>query len=400
MATYKYKGIDANSKTVSGTIDADSVKSARSKLRKQRIVPTKLQLEGAAGLGNKQFFNSVSATEIANFTRQWSVLLNSGIPLIDSLESLQSQVSHPDLKKSITEIKDKVSEGAVIGDTMQEYPKIFDSIYINMVRAGEASGALGLILERLADYKEGQTELKQKIKSAMTYPVIMVIVAILLIAYLFTSVIPKITKLFEKQKGTLPKPTEIIMNLTDFINNHGFSLVFVLILIGTGIYYYVKSKNGQRKIDELKLQLPKVKILSQKIMIARFSRTLSTLMNSGVQLIPALDIVKKVMDNVILEEMINEVIVEVREGENLNDSLRKKSIFPSMFLDMVAVGEKTGQLENMLEKVANTYDKEVGYAIDGLTSLITPLMLILMGGIIFFIVMAVIMPIMKLTSLQ
>lgn len=400
MPVFVYKGV-SNSKNVSGTIDADSEKAARSKLRKQKIYPTSIKVEGtASGLAGKKLFDKITVQDVANMTRQLSVLLGASIPLIDALAAAQDQVEHQEIRKALSDIKEKVSEGGRLADSMQNYPDIFDSIYINMVKAGEASGSLDVVLDRLADYKEAQAELKQRIKSAMTYPIIMVIVAVGLVIYLFTSVIPKITKLFEKQKGSLPWATEVVIDITNFIQAHWFMMIILTVSGILGLLYYKKTAKGIRKIAEAKLKMPKVKELTSRIAVARFARTLSTLLNSGVQLLPALEIVKKVMDNVVLEEVIESAMVDVKEGEALYDSLKKTGIFPTMFLHMIAVGEKTGMLEQMLERVADTYDKEVEYAIDGMTSLITPFMLVFMGGIILFIVIAVLMPIMEFANMQ
>lgn len=401
MPVFEYKGVDANSKNVSGVIDAESEKAARAKLRKQRVFPTKIVQGGARG-GKKggKFFQNVTVEEVASMTRQLAVLLGAQIPLIDSLAATLDQVENPIIRKALTETKDKVSEGARLGDCMQAFPKVFDNIYIFMVKAGEASGALDVVLKRLADFKEAQAEMKAKIKAAMTYPVIMAIVATGMLGYIFTSVVPKITAVFEKQKAVLPGPTQVIISITYVIQNYWW----LVILCGVGIFFairsYARTAKGRERLDEFKLKAPVFGDLNRKVAVARLSRTLSTLLNSGVQLLPGLDIVRNVMDNVVLSKIIESTMVSVKEGESLAEPLRRSGKFPTLFIHMVTVGEKTGMLEQMLEKVADTYDTEVDHAIDGMTSLLTPVMLVVMGGAIGFIVFAVMMPILQLTQNQ
>lgn len=399
MPIFEYKGIDGNSKNVSGLIDAESDKAARAKLRKQRIFVTKIMLEGSgSGLKRRHFFKGIDVTDIASMTRQLAVLLNANIPLIDSIIATGEQVEHPEIRKALAEIKEKVSEGGRLGDSMQVYPKIFDSIYINMVKAGEASGALDKVLTRLADYKESQAELKAKVKSAMMYPVIMLLVAGGMLTYIFTSVIPKITKVFEKKKMAMPLPTEIVINITYIIENYWFLVLIAMVLMVLAYISWSKTPSGRRRIDEFVLNMPLFGELNKKIAVSRLARTLSTLLNSGVQLLPGLDIVRNVMDNVVLSKVIENVMVSVKEGESLADPLKRSGRFPSVFLHMVTVGEKTGQLESMLEKVAETYDREITSYVDGMTSILTPVMLVVMGGVIAFIVAAVLMPILQLTG--
>lgn len=399
MSLFQYKGIDAAGKKVSGTVDADSDKGARSKLRKLKIFPTHVTPADKGGGGFSGFSKSVKVTEVANVTRQLAVLLNANIPLIDALAAAQDQTENPIIRKAFAEIKEKVSEGARLADCMQSYPEVFDDIFTYMVKAGEASGSLDVVFNRLADFKENQAELKAKIKGAMTYPVIMLIVAVGMIAFLFTSVVPKITKLFEKKKAALPLPTEIVMNITAFINDYWYVVIAGLVMAFFAFQSWKRSAAGREKLDRWKLTAPVFGELNRKVAVARLSRTLSTLLNSGVQLLAGLDIVKNVMDNVILARVIDETIVSVKEGEPLVAPLKRSGQFPTLFLQMIAVGEKTGMLEQMLEKVANTYDTEVDHYIGDMMTLITPIMLVFMGLTIGFIVMAVLMPILEFSDM-
>lgn len=401
MAVFEYKGVDAAGKSVSGVVEADSEKGARSKLRKQRIFPTKITPEGSGGgLKNLKIFQSVKVEEVAGMTRQLSILLNAKIPLIDSLEAVIDQIENPVIKKAMTDIKGQVSEGARMGDCMEAYPDVFDGIFIHMVKAGEASGALDIVLSRLADFKEGQADLKNTIKSAMTYPVIMVLVAVGMLGYLFTSVVPKIATVIAKQNAVLPLPTQIVLGITEIIEGYWFICMIVLVAFVMFFLSWKRSAKGRAKLDEMALKLPVFGELNRKIAVARFSRTLSTLLNSGVQLLQGLMIVKNVMDNEVLAKVIDSVVVSVKEGESLAEPLKRSGQFPTMFLHMVTVGEKTGQLEGMLERVADNYDKEVDNYVAGMTALMTPVMLVFMGGAVGFIVFAVLMPILQLTQNQ
>lgn len=401
MPVFEYKGVDINSKNVSGVIDAESEKAARSKLRKQKIFPTKVVAE-SVGRGVKGFkiFNGVKIEEVAAMTRQLAVLLGAGIPLIDSLAATQDQVEHQTIRKALADIKDKVSEGGRLADCMQAYPDVFDNIYIYMVRAGEASGSLDIVLKRLADFKESQASTKAKIKSALNYPIIMVVVALLIIGYIFTSVVPKMTSVFVRQKLALPWSTQFVMSITYVIQNYWY-LVFVAFVFGfITLRSYKRSARGRERLDEWKLKMPVFGELNRKVAVARFSRTLSTLLNSGVQLLPALEIVRNVMDNIVLSKVVATTMVSVKEGESLAEPLRRSRQFPTLFVHMVTVGEKTGMLEQMLEKVADTYDGEVDTYVSGMTSLLTPIIIVLMGGVIGFIVFSVLTPIFQLMQAQ
>ena len=401
MPVFEYKGIDAAGKKASGTIDAESDRAARTKLRKLRIFPTSVALEGSGSVFKMARASSkVTIIDVANVTRQMAVLLNAGIPLIDSLSAAQDQTENPSIRKAMAEIREKVSEGARLADCMQNYPEVFDNIFVFMVKAGEASGSLDVVFNRLAEFKENQAELGAKIKGALMYPVIMMIVAIAMIGFLFTNVVPKITKLFEKQKAALPLPTEIIVNITAFVNDYWFIVLGGAVCAWLAFKSWKKTAGGREKIDNWRLKAPIFGELNRKVAVARFARTLSTLLNSGVQLLAALDIVKNVMDNVILERVIDETIVAVKEGEALAAPLKRSGKFPSLFLQMITVGENTGMLEQMLERVANTFDTEVDHYIGNMMSLITPIMLVFMGLTIGFIVMAVLMPILEFANMS
>jgi general secretion pathway protein F len=320
MTSFSYKGVDAKGKKVSDIVEADSIKSARSKLRKQKIFPTKITKVSRGGGLFKGASSSkkITLSDMAGMTRQLSVLLSSGVPLVDSLNVVVDQVDNLVLKKALADIKERVSEGERLGDCLDSYPHIFDNIYINMMKAGESSGALDVILTRLAEYKEGQAELKSKITSAMTYPIIMIGLSMAMVVWLFGFIIPKITAQFEKQKIALPVPTQIVIGITNFFQNYWW---LVLVMIVSGAYFirsYLRSEKGRKKFDGSLLNLPRLGELNRKVAVARFARTLSTLLSSGVQLLAGLEIVKKVMNNLVLAEVIENTIESVREGNATN----------------------------------------------------------------------------------
>lgn len=395
MPVYHYKGIDAQSKAIKGLVDAENEKAARAKLRKQRIYPTQLTLE--LSRASRPIFKSrIQGKDIAHMTRQMAILLNAGIPLVDALGAVQDQVEHEDLRKTLADIKEKVSEGSRLWESMKMYPQIFDVIFINMVKAGESSGSLELILMRLADYKENQVQLANKVQSAMIYPVIMIVMSLGMMVFLFGFVIPEMARLFTKQKVALPVLTQVVLGLSEFLIGHWLGILIFVVLAIVLLNVYKKSPEGQKRFDHFKLTAPVFGEVNQKVVVARLSRTLSTLLSSGVQLLQGLEIVRDILNNVVLSAVIESTIARVKEGESLSETLRQSGRFPKMFIHMLSIGEKTGMLEQMLNKISDTYDVESKQAIDSMTSLITPILVIFMGAVVSIIVFAVLMPIMKL----
>lgn len=390
---------------MTGVTDAENEKAGRIKLRRSGIFTTDIYLEGTkkGGLSGDvkgfSFLKGVKIAELAHMTRQLSTLLGANIPLVDSLSALQEQVENPLLKKSLSQIKDKVVEGRRLGDAMKAFPDIYNNLYITMIQAGEASGSLEQVLSRLAEFTEAQAKLTSKIRGAMTYPVIMSLVGVGLILFLLVNVVPKIITIFEDTEMVLPLPTQILIFTSDFAKNY-----ILLILLGAGflaygLRRYIKTAGGRLRVDRMSLKMPIFGELFRKVAISRFSRTLATLLKSGVQLLPALDIVKNVVDNVVLTEAIERTKNSVKEGESIAEPLRKSGEFPPLLIHMIAVGEKTGGLESMLEKVANSYDGEVDTTVGALTTLLEPLMIVVMGAIVAFIVLSILLPMLKMSQL-
>lgn len=406
MPIYEYKGVDTKGKNINGVIDAENEKAGRLKLRRTGVFPTDIYLEGTRrGMALKgdvkgfSFLQKVKTAELAHMTRQLATLLGANIPLVDALGALQDQVENPLLKKAVSQIKDKVVEGRRLADAMKGFPKVFNDLYISMIQAGEASGALEQVLARLADFTEYQAKLKSKISSALMYPIIMAVMGFGLVTYLVVSVVPKIASIFEDADAVLPLPTRILMAVSNFAESYWYLILMFLLLFGYLFKRYANSPAGRARFDALSLKAPIFGELFRKIAISRFSRTLATLLRSGVQLLGALDIVKNVVDNVVLTEAIDRTKNSVKEGESIAEPLRRSGQFPPMVTHMIAVGEKTGGLEAMLEKVADSFDGEVDTTVGKLTTLLEPLMIVVMGGVVVSIVLAILLPILKMSDL-
>ena len=405
MPVFAYKGIDAGGKHVSGIIDAENERAGRAKLRRTGVFTSAIYLEGTKkgfSLGGKEgpvFLQRVKTKELAHMTRQLATLLGANIPLVDALSALADQIENPLLKKSISQIKDKVTGGARLADAMKAFPKVYSDLYIHMIRAGEASGALEAVLERLADFTEYQAMLKSKVMGAMMYPIIMSGVGMSLMLYLLISVVPKIVSIFEDAEAVLPLPTRILMAVSSFAQNYWYLIILGMILAGYFIRRYIKTPAGRMRLDRLSLKAPIFGELFRKIALSRFSRTLSTLLRSGVQLLQALDIVKNVVNNKVLAEVIDNTQHSVKEGESIAEPLKRSGQFPPMVVRMITVGEKTGALETMLEKVADTFDTEVDTTVNTMTTLLEPLMILVMGGVVSFIVLSILLPILKMSEL-
>lgn len=408
MPVYAYKGLADDGREVKGLQDAESPKGLRTTLKKQgiRIVEHReetskaggLQISGSTEIDLKKYFERVTVADVALVTRQLATLLRSGITLIDALTAIVEQLDNEKFKRIFGGIKTAVNEGSSLADAMAQHPATFDELYISMVRAGEASGALDKVLVRLADFTEAQAKLKSKIMGALLYPLIMLGVGSVIMVVLFVVVIPRITKIFQQVKADLPPQTRLLIFVADVIRNYWWLLVP---LIAGSIFYFFrwkKSKKGRPKWDRFTLRVPVLGPVVRLVAIARFSRTLATLLRSGVPVLTALDITKDVLNNLRLAEVVTEAREAIREGESISTPLKKSKEFPPIVVHMVATGEKSGQLEEMLEHVADNYDFQVDQKVERLTTLIEPIMIVGMGGAVAFIVFSILMPILQLSQ--
>ena len=413
MPVYAYKGLDARGKEVKGTRDAESPRALRAVLKKDgvRIIEHKEE-SGNGGGGGKKSLSGLASTEIdlkrltervtvadiALSTRQLASLLKSGISLIESLGALVDQVENEKLRRAYADIKNAVNEGSSLADAMAQHPKVFSHLYVSMIRAGEASGALDKVLQRLADFTEYQARLRSRIQSAMMYPVIMIGLGGLIMIILFVVVIPRITKIFTQVKAELPIQTKVLITIADVIKNYWYLLILASIAGAFLFQRWKKSEKGRPVWDRFTLKVPIVGKVLRMIAIARFSRTLATLLRSGVPVLNAFDIVKEVLNNVRLAEVVAEARDAIREGNSVALPLKRSGEFPPIVVHMIETGEKSGQLEEMLENVAENYDFQVDQRVESLTTLIEPIMIVGMGLGVAYVVWAVLMPILQLSQ--
>jgi general secretion pathway protein F len=341
----------------------------------------------------------VGAEDLAVMTRQLAVLIHAGIPLVESLAALVEQVEHERLKRVVSEVRQRVNEGGSLADALAAHPRIFNGLFVNMIRAGESSGALDVVLVRLADFTESQARLRSKIVATMIYPVAMLVIGTLVLGALFTVVIPKITKIFEDTKAVLPWTTKGLIAFSTFMANWWWAVLLLQGLAVWGFFRWKATTAGRARWDVFKLTVPVFGRLIRTIAIGRFSRTLATLLRSGVPLLAAMDIVKNVVGNVRLAEVIEQARVSIQEGESIAAPLKRSGEFPPLVHHMVAVGEKTGSLEEMLGNVADAYEDQVETTVAALTSLLEPFMIVAMGVVVAFIVFSILMPILQINSL-
>jgi general secretion pathway protein F len=416
MPLYAWKGLDAAGKATNGTREADGPKALRQVLRKDGMFLTELRevvggtrsataVGGGGATSSKglkreidlsRFFERVRPQEVAVFTRQLATLLKAGIPLAESLGALTEQSDNKKLQMVLAGIRQKVNEGGALADAMMVHPKLFPELYTNMVRSGETAGNLDAVLARLAEFMDQQYALRAKVSGAMTYPILMMIIGTVVMVVLMVAVVPKITAIFEDSGKALPWNTQLLIFAAGVTGSYWWAMLLVLVgayLLGRR---WAATAKGRVTVDRLKLRLWLVGRLVRYVAVARFARTLATMLASGVPLLTALDIVKKVLNNVVLERVIEESRDAIREGESIATTLKRSGQFPSMMCHMVAVGERSGQLETMLENVAGAYERDVEVEVGRMTALLSPLMIVVMAVGVGFIVFSVITPIMNM----
>ncbi|MCD5390665.1 type II secretion system inner membrane protein GspF [candidate division NPL-UPA2 bacterium] len=404
MPIFEYKALDSSGELVQGVIDADDPREARSRLRRRGTYPTELWQEGAASAVSREvdlsrIWQRISKREIAVFTRQLATLLEAGLPLVDSLTSLVEQIEDKTLKKVVAEVRERVREGSSLSDALSKYPKSFSSLYVNMVRAGEGSGALEKILRRLADYAEDEVRLRSRLRAALSYPLFMVIIGLGVLFFLFSFVIPMVTRIFTEMERALPLPTMALIATSDFLKSFWWAVLLGIGGLFLGVKWLLSRDYGRLIFDRLKLRMPLVGSLFRDMAVARFSRTLGTLVGSEAPILSSLNIVKDVVGNSVFSHAIEVARDEVGEGENIANPLGRSRIFPPIVIRMVSVGEESGNLEGMLLKVAETYDDEIQTRVTALTSLLEPLIILTMGLVVGFVVLAVLLPIFEMNQI-
>jgi general secretion pathway protein F len=403
MPVYEYKGVSASGKKVSGVQDGESLKSVKTRLKKEGVIVLEIQEGSSARAARRDTVNftfgaRVRLGDLANATRQLATLLSSGLPLMDSLSVLVEQEEVPALKSALSSVRDSVREGASLADALKENPKAFSQLYINMVSAGEASGTLEITLDRLADFLDEQVRFRGRISAALAYPAFMTVIGVGMLFFIFTFVMPRIVGMFEDMKQQLPFITLMLLAVVRFLSSFWWAL---LLAIAVGAYYfrrYARTQAGREKIDARLLRLPVFGSLIRMIAVSRFTRTLGTLLQSGVPTLAALDIVKSIVGNTVLANAVQKARENVREGEPIADPLRRSGLFPPVVVQMVAVGEKSGELEKMLLKISDSFDRTVETRLTALMALLEPVIILAMGLIIGFVVIAIMLPMLEMSS--
>lgn len=396
--TYAWKGRSPNGEILSGEYQAETREELIGYLRKRKIIITSIK-ENAKKFNFKfRFGSGISVKDLGVFTRQFSTMINAGLPLVQCLDILVNQTEQEHFKETIADVMSEVEGGATLGEAMARHPKIFDRLYTNMVEAGEAGGILDLILNRLAVYLEKADALQRKVKSALTYPAVVLVTALGACLFMLMFIIPTFAKMFTDFGGELPLPTKIVMGISDFLRDYWYLLAGGTIGFIVGYNRYYATDSGRRVIDRAMLKIPMLGIVIRKGAVARFTRTLGTLISSGVPILNGLEITAKTAGNRIVEEAVMATRESISQGRTISDPLKESGVFPPMVTSMIAVGEQTGALDEMLEKIANFYDSEVDTAVDALTSIIEPIMIVVMGAMVGGMLVAMYLPMFKLIA--
>jgi len=397
MPLFEYSGFNAAGKKVSGAIEGAGRRAVLQNLRGQGIFPTELREEKAAaqgrGAARLRLARKVPVGELATATRQLATLLGAGLPLDEALGTVASQLEHERLARAYSTVRDEVTQGESLHEAFGRHPRIFPILYVNMVQVGESTGTLDKVLQRLADFMEDQARMRSKINAAMAYPILMAVIGMGVLLFLFAFVVPKVVRMLEDLGQALPLPTLILIRASSFLAQWWWLLLILLALGLFSLQRYARTEAGRLRLDRLSLSFPLFGRLNLLVATARFTRTLGTLLRSGVPLLKALEIARNLMENRVLRQAVEDTEVAVREGEGLAPPIRRSGVFPPMVAQMAAVGERSGELEEMLFRVADTYEHQVDLTLNGLLSLLEPVMILLMGGVVGFIVLAILLPI-------
>ncbi|MBE0500135.1 MAG: type II secretion system F family protein [Desulfuromonadales bacterium] len=401
MAKFSWEGKTRTGKVQKGVMEAPNENAVMNHLRSQGVMPSSVK---AAGSGLNMEINisfmqpKVTTKDIVIFTRQFSTMIDAGLPLVQCLDILSRQQDNKTFRKVLTEIKESVESGSTFADALKKHPKIFDDLFVNLVAAGEIGGILDTILNRLAAYIEKAMKLKKQVKSAMTYPTTIIGVAFMVISVILVFVIPQFQSMFEDFGGTLPMPTQVVINISDFIQGYILHIIVGTVLFVVGYKRFYASKRGREILDDLYLKAPVFGELIRKVSVAKFTRTLGTMISSGVPILDGLDIVAKTAGNKTVEKAIYRVRQSISEGKTIAEPLEKSGVFPPMVCQMIAVGEQAGALDTMLNKIADFYDDEVDDAVANLTAMMEPLLMAFLGVTVGGLVIAMYLPIFKLAG--
>ncbi len=399
MPVFIWTGTDRNNKVQKGEMEAASEEAVRASLSRQKITPTKVKAKPKDLFENIAFMQpKVQQSDVILFCRQFSTMIDAGLPIIQCLDILHTQQENATFKKMLKDIKDSVESGQTFAEALKKYPKQFDDLFVNMIAAGEAGGILDTILRRLSAYMEKAAKLKSQIKGAMTYPIVTLVIAAVVVGVIMVFVIPVFEEMFAGMGGALPGPTLIVVNMSRFIKGNIHWIIIGIVLFIFSLKKFYATENGRKLIDDLSLRLPVFGSLLRKSAVSRFTRTMGTMLSSGVAILDTLEIVAKTSGNKTVEKAIYSVRSGISEGRSMADPLGESGVFPAMVCQMIAVGESTGALDAMLGKIADFYDEEVDQAVENMTALIEPFMLVFLGTVIGGLVVAMYLPIFKMAA--
>jgi len=399
MPIYVWKGKNSFGETRKGEVEAVDETGARAQLKRLRIDNPTVKLKPKDLFANVKIFQpKVTGKDIVIFTRQLSTMIDAGLPLVQCLQILGKQQSNETFKTVLTTIQNDVETGTTLADSMRKHPKVFDSLYANMIEAGELGGILDTILSRLAAFKEKSMALQKKIKGAMTYPAICLGISLVILVVILVFVVPVFDKMFKDFGSTLPAPTQIVIDLSNFFKSNIIFLILGAFLLSWIVQKIYKTEKGRLKMDHMILWSPVIGTLVRKVAVAKFTRTLSTLLQSGVPILDSLQVVARTSGNKIIERAVIRVASSIAEGRPFAEPLEESGVFPNMVVQMINVGESVGALDTMLEKIADFYDEEVDQAVENLTAMIEPFMMVFLGGMIGGLVVAMYLPIFKIAS--
>ena len=399
MPVYTWKGKNSYGETRKGEVEAPDQAAALGYVKRMRITNPVIKVKPKDLFGNIAFFQpGVTGKEVVIFTRQLSTMIDAGLPLVQCIEILGKQQDNPTFKKILLNIQTDVESGMTFADSMRKHPKVFDSLFTNMIEAGETGGILDTILSRLAVFMEKSMALKKKIKGAMTYPAICLAISILILVIILVFVIPVFSEMFTSFGSALPLPTQIVVNMSNMVKSNFIFFIIGLFALIFGIKKIYNTEKGRIKIDAMSLKAPVAGILIRKVAVAKFTRTLGTMLQSGVPILEALQVVGKTAGNKIIERAVFRVADSIAEGRPIAEPLEESGVFPNMVVQMINVGESVGALDTMLEKIADFYDEEVDQAVENLTAMLEPFMMVFLGGMIGGLVVAMYLPIFKIAS--
>jgi type IV pilus assembly protein PilC len=401
MGKFAWEGKTRNGKTQKGVMEAANVAAVQSSLRRQGIMPSSVKEKGKGldielklpGMAPK-----VTTKDLVVFTRQFATMIDAGLPLVQCLDILSRQQDNKTFKGMLLQVKENVESGSTFAEALKKHPKAFDELYVNLVAAGEVGGILDTILNRLAAYIEKALKLKKQVKSAMTYPTTIIGIALVVISVILVFVIPAFEKMFADFGGSLPAPTQIVINISNFVQSYILVIIGAIVLLIFAFKRVYATKTGRERIDDFALKLPIFGILIRKVAVAKFTRTLGTMISSGVPILDGLDIVAKTAGNKTVEKAIYRVRQSISEGKTIAEPLEKSGVFPPMVCQMIAVGEQSGSIDTMLNKIADFYDDEVDDAVGNLTAMMEPLLMLFLGTTVGGLVIAMYLPIFKLAG--